>query len=269
MAAKKATSNSKALAGVGTKDLAAIDAEMSQAVANIKDTIGQSSGNRLSLEVNGDFTTPDGMNLGNEIQIVVVDYMTHHKFYTTRFNKDNPAPPDCYAMGRVINEMVPEDDSPNVQHENCRACPMNQFGSGENGKSKACQNRRLLAVLVVDPENPDAHNAPDAPIYTLDLSPSNNRPFDGFVSAVARSLAGLPVKALVTVIGKNVGTYATLTFVDPVPNPDYAAHYRRRGEVQDMLTRRPDFAAYAAKAPPARGGARGAPAPKRGAPSRR
>lgn len=262
MAAKKAI----APRASGGTSIALIDQELSSEVANIKSMIGQSAGNRLALEATGDFVLPDGMNLGNEIQVIVVDFVSRNNFYSVAFNRDNPAPPDCYAIGKVIADMAPESDSPSPQHANCRTCPLNQFGSGDNGRSKACQNRRLLAVLVVDPENPDAHNAPDAPIYVLDLSPSNIKSFDGAVAHVARSLAGPPIKAILTVIGKNAGTYATTTFTDPMPNPDYAQHVARRAEVQDMLLRKPDFAAYEAKSTPAR--SRGA-APRRAAGGRR
>jgi hypothetical protein len=268
MATKKATpaaKPSKALAGFKpTKSLATIDAEMAQGLIDLKGTIGQSAGNRLTVEVKGSFTTPDGLDLGSEIQVVVLDYFSANKFYTVAFDRDNPAPPDCYAMGRIINDLVPEADSPHVQNKDCRTCPMNAFGSAQNGKGKACQNRRLVAVLIVDPNNPDAHNEPDAPIYLLDLSPSNNKSFDGAVNAVARALNGLPVKAILTVSAENAGTYAIVRWSDPVPNPDYALHYSRKDECYDMLTRRPDFAAHAAKAP-VRGRKAAAPAARAGA----
>lgn len=270
MAAKKAVAAaakpSKAVAAFKpSKSLATIDAEMAADLAALKGTVGQSSGNKLSVEVKGSFTTPDGFDLGSEIQVVVLDYMSVNKFYTVAFDSNNPAPPECYAMGRIINDMAPENDSPHAQNADCRTCPLNQFGSASNGKGKACQNRRLVAVLVVDPENPEAHNEPDAPIYTLDLSPSNNKSFDGAVNAVARALIGMPVKALLTVVAENAGTYATVTWRDPVPNPDYALHYSRKGECIDMLTRRPDFTAHAAKAPPARNTRKAAPAARAGA----
>ena len=256
MATKK-TALAKATASTA---LANIDQELALQVANIKDTISQASGNKLKLEATGDFVLPDGSNLGNEIQVIVIDYASRNNFYTTPYNPQNPAPPDCYAMGRVLRDMKPEDDSPAPQSDDCASCPMNAFGSGNNGKSKACQNRRLLAVLVIDPDNPEAHNEPDAPIYILDLSPSNIKSFDGAVSMCARSLNGPPVKAILTIVGRNAGTYATTSFIDPLPNPDYAAHYARKPEVEDLLFRRPDFTAAAAKAPTRR-----APPPKRAA----
>lgn len=246
----------KAITKAAGTSIATIDQELSNEVALIKDMVGQASGNRLKLEATGDFLLPDGGNLGNEIQVVVLDFVSRNNFYLTQYNADNPSPPDCYAIGKVINDMAPEGDSPAKQNDICRTCPMNQFGSAPNGRGKACQNRRLVAVLVVDPENPDAHNEPDAPIYTLDLSPTNIKSFDGAVSLVARSLAGPPIKAVLTVVGKNVGTYAMATWMDPMPNPDYALHVQRRAEVQDMLYRKPDFAAYEAAPPTKRAPAR-------------
>lgn len=260
MAAKKQT----ALATSGSKSIATIDQELSSEVANIKGMIGQASGNKLKVEATGDFVTPDGLNLGNEIQVVVLDFVSVNKFYDTPYNPQNPAPPACYAIGKVVNDMAPENDSPQAMHSDCRTCPLNQFGSGNNGKSKACKNSRLLAVLLVDPDSPDAHNQPDAPIYTMELPPTAIRSFDGAVAHVARTLNSVPVKAILTVTARNAGTYALISFIDPVPNPDYAVHAARRTECQDMLFRKPDFAAYEAKAAPASRG-RSAPAPRRAA----
>jgi hypothetical protein len=257
MATKKAAAPKKSSTALAArsapKDLALIDQELANEVANIKDTIGQSSGNKIRITVPGTFELPDGADLGNEIQVVVLDYISRNNFYIEPFDKDNPSPPDCYAMGKVIHDMAPEADSPAIQSPKCGSCPQNVFGSAQNGKAKACQNRRLLACLLVDPDNPDAHNAPDAPIYTLDLSPMNIKTFDGAVAAVYRSLNGPPVKAILTVVARNNGTYSLVTFTDPVPNPDYGQHVARRAECTDMLTRRPAFAAAAAKPASGRG----------------
>lgn len=242
--------------------IANIDAELSNEVALLKNSISQGGGNKIKVEATGDFITPDGMNLGNEIEIVVVDFATHHDFYLGAYNPQNPEPPVCFARGKDLTTLAPDEESPDKQHGDCRTCPMNQFGSGTNGKSKACKNSRMLAVLVVDPENPDAINEPDAPLYALQLPPTAIKSFDGAVAHIARSLNGPPIKARLTVTAKNVGTYALISFVDPVPNPAYAVHAARRAEAGDILYRKPDFAAYEARqqqsAP-----ARGRPAPRR------
>lgn len=242
-------SASKAVAKATGTSLANLDAQLASEVADLKDQIGQASSNRIKVEPAGAFVLPDGMDLGDEIQVVVVDFASHNRFYSTPYNPQNPAPPDCYAMGRKIPEMAPESDSPQIQADKCSTCPLNQYGSGNNGRSKACKNTRELAVILIDPENPEAAAALDAPIYSLSLPPTAIKSFDGAVAYIARTLVGPPVKAILTVRAKNAGTYAQITFSDPVPNPDYAVHASRREEVVDLLFRRPDFSAYEAKAP--------------------
>lgn len=263
--AKKSAGTALAKAKPTGTALANIDAELAGDIANIKNQIGQPSGNKLKNDVDGSFLTPEGLNLGTEIQIVVLDFINRNFFYTAAYNPNQISPPDCYAMGKDRTTMAPEDDSPDKQNDKCITCPMNQFKSGV-GNAKACQNRYWLSVLVVDPENPDAHNEPDAPIYLLDLSPSNLKSFEGVVAHAARSLNGPMIKALVTVSATPVGNYSKLTFTDLLPNPDYALHVSRRPETVDALMRRPDFTAAAAPPPP-RG--RGAQAPARRAGARR
>lgn len=261
----KSTAVATTVKKAGTS-IATIDQELANEVAALKEQIGQPAGNRIKVEATGDFIAPDGQNLGDEIQVVVIDFVSSNKFYSGPYNPKNPSPPDCYAIGRKLNEMAPEDDSPAAQSDACATCALNQFGSGNNGKSKACKNTRTLAVVLVDPEDPSAAAALDAPIYTMDLPPTAIRPFDGAVSAVARSLAGPPVKAVLTVSARNVGTYALISFTDPVPNPDYATHYARRAECNDLLFRKPDFTPREQQ-PKGRG--RGAAPARRATPSRR
>ena len=261
--AKPSTAIAKSAPKTSNQSLATIDQELANEVLDLKSQIGQASGNKIKVESSGDIILPDGGNLGNEIQLVVVDFVSRNNWYSGPYIPGQVSPPDCYAIGKVISTMSPEADSPAIQSDKCSTCELNQFGSGANGKSKACKNSRLAAVLVIDPENPDAHNAPDAPLYTIDLPPTAIQSFDGAVAAVARSLAGPPVKAILTMIANNAGTYALIKFVDPVPNPDYALHYARRAETVDMLNRKSDFSAPASKPQRGRAPARRAPAARR------
>lgn len=262
MARAKTTTASSA-SSASSKALVNVDAQLAAEAAQFKNQLGASSSNRLKVEVRGSFSTPDGMDLGNEIQLIVLDFASRNQYYTVPFSADNPAAPECYAMGRSIPDLAPEDDSPTKIHSDCASCPMNAFGSAPTGRGKACQNRRQVAVLLVDPDNPDAHNAPDAPIYLLDLSPSNLKSFDGAMKHVTTML-GHPLKAIITATATNAGTYAVVTFGTPEPNPDYELHVSRRGECEEILFRRPDFAraAAAANSKPARG--RAAPPAARG-----
>lgn len=253
------TKKSLATAAGGTS-LATIDQELNQEVASLKQQIGQPGGRAIKIKNTG-FISPEGMDLGNEIQIVVLDFLSKNLFYDRPYDPQNPSPPACFAQGRVIADMAPDPESPAIQADKCAVCPLNAFGSGNNGKSKACKNTRELAVLLIDPENPDSIDDPATPIYTLSVPPTGLRAFDGAVASIARSLAGPPIKAILTATVKDAGTYGLLSFIDPVPNPHYGQHFARRGEAAELLERKPDFSQYeqpkaARRAAPARAPAR-------------
>ncbi|HRO59388.1 MAG TPA: hypothetical protein PKZ27_02930 [Rhodocyclaceae bacterium] len=231
----------KAKSGSTGTSLATIDAELNTEVANLKNQIGAPSGNKIKIDATGDIVLPDGQSLGNEIQVAVVNFASRNLFYASAYNPNNIVPPDCYAMGSERHDFLqPEDDSPDKQADKCGGCPLNAFGSGNGGIGKACQNRYYVAVVVVDPDNPDAAGALDAPIYLLDLSPSNLKSFEGAIRAATGAL-GHWAKAQYTVSAKNAGTYAKVSWLDPEPNPYYAVHYARRAEVESILFRKPDF----------------------------
>jgi hypothetical protein len=249
---------------------ALIDSQLAAETAGLAGQLGRSSSNRIKVLPKGEFEVA-GVNVGNEIQIVVVDFNTRNNFYKTKFSPDNPSPPDCYAISALgsashpdaIGSMAPEADSPDLQNPACNTCWANQWESGD-GKGKACQNRRNLAVLYVDPEAPDAHNDAEAPLHLLDLSPTQGKSYDAVAKMIGKQLNKPPIGAIITVTAENVGTYAALTFNNPVPNPDVAAHLTRRAEAAEILNRKPDFTAAAAKpATPARG--RAATPARRGA----
>lgn len=232
--------------------VALVDDILSQEVALIKGQLGTPSGNKIKVLPSGDFVLPDGSNLGPEIQVVVVGWRSRNFFYSTPYNPNQIAPPDCYAVGSAgqqHSDLVPESDCPTVQHGDCRTCPLNQFKSGSNNKGKACSNRYWAAVLVVDPDAPDAHNQPEAPLLVLDISPSNLRTFEGAVN-LARRMLKHELKAIFTVRGEAAGTYAKLSWHDAIPNPNYAEHAQRRDEAEAMLIRRPDFSALHSAPPP-------------------
>lgn len=241
--ARSAKSTAVTKKSTGTA-VALIDDQLTAEANALAKQIGAPSGNKLKVDVTGKFVTPDGLDLGSEIQVVVVDFISRNFFYSTAYSPGEITPPDCYSMGKDVQAMKPEDDSPMKQHDACATCPMNAFGSGQ-GNAKACQNRYWVSVLLVDPDNPEAHNDPAAPIYLLDLSPSNRKSFEGAIRSTTKML-GHWAKAMYTVIAENAGTFARVSWVDPVPNPDYAAHVARRPEVEDVLLRRPDFSAAAA-----------------------
>jgi hypothetical protein len=64
----------------------------------------------------------------------------HHPlncYYTTKYTGGSN-PPDCGSFDGITGEGDPGGD--------CRNCPYNRFGTGENG-AKACKNRRRVYIL--------------------------------------------------------------------------------------------------------------------------
>lgn len=106
------------------------------------------AGNNLSIK--GSKFRHQGADLGDEIQVIIVDRSFTNRYFDKPFDEDNPSPPACVAMSATGRNMAPFDDSPAKQSEICEDCWANQWKSAERGKGKACANRQDLALLIVD-----------------------------------------------------------------------------------------------------------------------
>lgn len=211
-----------------------VDALRAQAEA-VSSKTAPASGNAIRVTQDKQFILPDGTKTNEPLQLVIVDFITHHKFWEGKFDPANITSTACFAIGDSPLNMTPSDNSPLKQAENCQVCPNNQFGS--DGKGKACKNTRVLAVLP-----PDADE--NTPLWTLTTSPTANKGFDGFVNGVARVFKLPPVGIIATVGFEENETYARLTFSDPQPNPNVGIHYARQAEAIAMLTQEPDTSQF-------------------------
>jgi len=72
-----------------------------------------------------------------EFSAVILYHHPLFAYFKSKYTGGNN-PPDCGSFDGIIGEGTPGG--------NCKACPLNQFGSGENG-AKACKNRRRVYVL--------------------------------------------------------------------------------------------------------------------------
>jgi hypothetical protein len=223
-----------------------IKAALAAQVAALGERIQPAGGNTIRLS-SGKFTLPDGTETPGPIDLVVVDFVATHDFYTGKYDSKNPSPPACFAIGSNPKQMVPSDNSPNRQADDCQSCSMNEFGS--NGDGKACKNGRSLAVLPPD----DA----EADLWLLNVSPTALKNFDGFVASAARVFSLPPVGVVVTVSLDPNLDYPRLVFTDPRPVEDVGAFMARQTEARDMLTVEPDVSGYVAP-----GAATGKPARK-------
>jgi hypothetical protein len=235
-------------------DLTAVDQALSAEALNIKNTISSGGAPKLSIDRSGRWTAPDGLDLGDTIRGVVVDYISANRYYPHTYDPSNPAPPVCFAFGKVLNDMAPMPEAPEPQADACSTCALNQWGS--RGKGKACKNTRELAfILEEDLENPEPK------LYLISVPPTAIKSFDAFANLCSRVLNGPPIKATVAIKAVPQGTYTTMVFAEPDENPNYAEHFGLRDEALALISQTPNLdnyvpAAAARKpAPAARGAA--------------
>lgn len=240
-------------AAAKTGTAVAVKKPSSTAVVNIQEMLRkQAEANASRIEPGGgksirigqdkSFTLPDGTKTREPLQLVVVDFVSRNEYYEGAYNKDDIVPPNCFAIHPEPKQLVPSANSPDKQCDDCASCPMNQFNSAPTGAGKACKNTRLLAVLP-----PDADE--DTEIWTLKVSPTGLKAFDGFVAGVNRTFQLPPIGVVVTVGFSDAKDYPSLEFTDPQPNGNVAEHFGRQEEAREMLMREPDVSSFGAEKP--------------------
>ena len=131
------------------QDLEAYYKTMATAYASTEQRVSSTVSIKNGIMMVGDQPIP-----GNQFAAVILDAVRLNTFYASTYNPNDASPPTCYAIGRDDAEMRPHPDmAKDVNHfrpqaQFCNGCPHNEFGSGQNGKGKACGNRRRLIMLL-------------------------------------------------------------------------------------------------------------------------
>lgn len=78
------------------------------------------------------------------IQVVIIDANPHlsKTYYASEYEEGSVAKPTCMSD----DGKKPSADAAEPQSKNCATCRHNTWGSGKNGKGKACADARRLAV---------------------------------------------------------------------------------------------------------------------------
>lgn len=227
---------STAVAVKSTTNVVAIQDAARAIAASISERIMPGGGPKILLKKDKTFVLPDGTKTPGPLELVIVDFVTTHNFYDTKFDEKNPMPPGCFAVGTNPKQMFPIKASPNIQNDNCQDCPLNAFGS-DGGNGKVCRNGRKLAVL---PPDADA----DTPLWIIEVSPTAIRGFDGYVAAVVRAFGMAPFAVVTTVSMNEASEYQQLVFSDPKPNDNLGVAHARLEEARALLVTEPDFSRY-------------------------
>lgn len=76
------------------------------------------------------------------VHIVSANPQVSKVFYKTGYEEGSDAPPDCSSNGGIR----PDAGVKEPQSKTCSACPHNVWGSGKDGKGRACSDSRRIAV---------------------------------------------------------------------------------------------------------------------------
>lgn len=148
----------------------------------------------------------------NKMDVIVVDHILQNTYYKGKFKADTPQTPVCYAFGRVDKELAPHKNCSDPQHEQCKGCENNEFGTSDLGRGKACKNGRRLACIAANVlDKPDG--IADAPIAYLTVPVTSVRGWAGYVQQLANAL-GIPPLGVVTEVEvvKDAKTQFKVTF---------------------------------------------------------
>lgn len=192
MAKKKAKKKAVAKKNPGTAVVSAMDRlqALAQEEGERKLALGGTSTIKLAR---GKFQL-GGEDLGDQLDVVVVDFVRQKNYFDAPFDEDNPSSPACFALSATGFDMEPHDTAPDPQSETCEGCWANEFGSDSRGKGKACRDSYLMAVL-----HQDDLEVEDPVLAYLRVPPTSLANWDSYAEK-RRKVLGLPAMAFVTSI---------------------------------------------------------------------
>lgn len=134
-----------ALAVIENFELPVLSDDMAAAMAEELDGLQLSfprvkipSGGGLAFEVPGD--DPENPDTEKEIVGVIVDHHPVNAYWADKYAGANN-PPDCSSMDGKVGMDQDGNRKP------CNSCPMNEWGTAEDGRGKACKNMHRVYIL--------------------------------------------------------------------------------------------------------------------------
>lgn len=187
---------------VTTRALAPWDAEMAAAAAR-QAKAEKPVGGMKSISTRGGMMSIDKQPIkGNELRCVILGSVLTNEYFTDAFDPDTPQAPACYAFGDHTLEdpepsMAPHAEAEDKQSDRCSSCHMNEYGSADKGRGKACKNVRRLALVTEDAlESADAMM--EAEMRTLKVPVMSVQHWSQYVREKLADEVGRPYFGVVT-----------------------------------------------------------------------
>jgi len=128
---------------IGTA-IVSIQERIKQRLAKVNQTTAQPGSKRISVK-GSKFRLPDGTASDGPLNCVIMDYTNSNVWYKDDWVEGTVTPPDCFSIGKIIDELTPHSSVEKPVNAVCSSCPKNQYGS--RGRGKECDNTVLLAIL--------------------------------------------------------------------------------------------------------------------------
>lgn len=195
-----------------------------------------------------------GMEIpGSQMGCVILDWIHENVYYEGVFDRDNRTPATCFAFARDAADLAPHPsvfEASQAQHDTCRGCPQNAWGSASRGIGKACRNIRRLAIIpggTINLNTPaphrfepftDSEQFERSAVTILKVPVTSSRGFDTFVKQVANALRRPPHGIFTRVVVKPDSKNAvSVTFepLAPLPNDIIGIAMRRHAEIAESI----------------------------------
>ncbi len=150
------------------------------------------SGNWASFR-SGIFTINGIKMKDNKHDVVMLHSAFENQLYKNKFDPNKFETPMCFALSEDGEDMVPHKDSPEPQSATCETCPHAVWGTGDNGKGKACKNVRRLAFMSAGDLDKDIAKA-DVALAKIPVTSAKN--WATFASQLSNVLHIAPLEAV-------------------------------------------------------------------------
>lgn len=199
------------------KSLATWDEELARHAQEIADNETTSgTGLKTFSTKSGVLSLDEAPMPGNQMAVIILASAYENVYYEGDYDANNPQPPVCFAQALKEVELAPHEtvvERGQAQSDACEGCPMNEWGTAERGRGKACKNSRRLVVIPAGSydrrgeltliEDPDHYAGVEAAFLKVPVT--SVRGYAAFVKQIA--------------IGLRKPPFAVVTRVALVPDP--------------------------------------------------
>lgn len=211
-------------------EVATIEEQIRKDLETLNQRVTPPSSTKISTE-GSRFTLPGGEPKPGPISVVILNYTWVLSKYKGAYQKGKPQAPICFAVGDFApdgGQLSPHEESPEKQNDVCKTCKHNQWGTGPNGRGRACKHTRRLVVVAADADK-------DTQPLTLYVSPTALRNFDAYVTDLAREQLS-PVQVITSIDFDPNESYPKLIFRKEAKHGDLALMWDLKNKWDSELT---------------------------------